>query len=135
LEDTVEVLLTIVACGFGVLFLLILLGLIGHLKERSLVGPRYEWLSLLSHYEWKPVREVRDEMKKKKQTKSSLMIVYHDMYTLQQEGLIQTRPLRQKLHGYVLVSYECLLTPGGTRKKLDSSDKQVGTDILGLQHI
>ena len=113
--------------------LLFLVGMVLVALERRVIPNRYEWLSVLSHYEWKGTIQIREEMRKLKKTKAMMSIMYTDLDHLEEEGLAEGRRVVRRiaalslskspdkkiigLREYIIASMEYRLTPSGTGKK------------------
>jgi len=101
------------------LFLLLMIfSIISIWRERKVIRDRYEWLDVLSHYEWKRTLQIRDEMSKLKGKKVEGIVMYIDLSRLEEERLVEGRVKKMRMHGYLLTSREYKLTPSGTRRKV-----------------
>ncbi len=119
MELTLEILAYAIVVGIGFAILLFLIGIILLILERRVIANRYEWLAVLSHYEWKGTIQIREEMKKLKKTKSMMSIMYIDLAHLEEERLIEHRQVVKKVAGYRITTREYRLTSSGTRKKCE----------------
>lgn len=79
-----------------VVVFLLTLGIILLIRERRIVRDRHEWLAVMSHYEWIGLDEVLKEMRKRKKTKSLLLVTMSvDIARLAIEGLIELRRVKE----------------------------------------
>lgn len=118
-----------VLLAVGLVFLLIGLILIICLiiNDRRTIKNRYEWLNVLSHYEWKDVAQIKDDMQKKKKDKRfSVFIVTFDLLNLVRERLVTVRLNRDspKLPPRVPMPEFQLTTSGSFRKHKISGDEK-----------
>lgn len=135
MRPIVEVLSWVVGTALCVFVFFALIGLCINYRYRKIIPNSYEWLFILSHYEWKFALDVRNEMQKLKNTSAQLSpFMYYDLGILEGEGFIESRRAFRKLHGFTFVSREYRLKPTGTRKKINLDQKKKETlDIHGLQ--
>lgn len=118
----------------GVLvFLFLLVVGISMWSDRRVVTNRYEWLLVMSHYEWKRGSELRKAMLKlKKSDRFLLGIMYHDLSQLEEEKFIESRPKKIMIQGHRLTLSEYKLTPSGSRRKAEGTGKAkqgIGDDL------
>jgi hypothetical protein len=120
----------------GIFIFIFSLSILFNYLERRVVQNKYEWLVLLSHYEWKQTRRLRKEILVLKKVKSFLPLgmwcIYTDFVELEDEGLIESREKEKTKIGQLsLLEYR--LKPGGVKKKLDVLNRNKETLNENLQ--
>lgn len=102
----------------AIVIIMLLIGAISRFFERRIIPDRYEWLAVMSHFEWRKEAKIKEEMRKLKKTRSAMYVMDADLDHLLKEGLIEChRFATRRIAGSKTFNREYRLTPLGTRKK------------------
>lgn len=119
---------------FSCIPLILLIALvISSWNYRKIIPNHWEWLKILSHYEWKEFMALRREMTERQGKSLSISIMRADLKRLTREGLVQHQVKIRTGHYIRIPMWEFKLTAAGIRRKI-MDDESSRETVTSLQH-